>query len=535
MMYSKGNYIAHGSYGQVSEATNDAGHKVAFKEGFYTHVILGFGNAKELDILSRLSTSCLVPKLLDIIIVFEAKKRETKLRKMESVILITELCDGDLAKFIDNGHCTPQIALKLTTELLLAIEFLHSNRITHRDIKPGNVLIKNGPDGPHLKLCDFGFAHFLCNGSNSTPEISTVQYRAPEVCWGIPHYRHTSDIWSIGCTIYEMFTGAILVDIRETSNSILFDAIIERIPLVITNDIINLYQSNTRTHLSFDNKRCRDTSFMSTFSKCKDFNTLSHEKWQMVNSLLMNIFNLDYLSRKDSSECLEFPLFKDQQRYIDKIRGDNNLNKTLDTIIINNSTAIYTDKVSAFMNFLNNPEKMNKISMRTMFHAVDLANRYFLIYPENDNVNKIVLECIYYFHKYVCTMRYPEFPEFFFDAPKDKSKREQYFEDLEIWVFNFEKKLYDSVLHKWQSYRSGLYEMADEYSHRLSHNQVRAMLTVFISIKKWDGGSYRAMYRSLYRKLFDSTAFPIVPPADPVDQLNLSSMKIGRTPKRIGN
>lgn len=69
-----------------------------------------------------------------------------------------------------------------------------------------------------VKLCDFGSAMF--SGDNEiTPYLVSRFYRAPEVILGLP-YDHPMDMWSIGCVLYELFTGRILFPGR-TNNDML--------------------------------------------------------------------------------------------------------------------------------------------------------------------------------------------------------------------------------------------------------------------------------------------------------------------------
>ncbi|KAI9169574.1 hypothetical protein LWI28_014280 [Acer negundo] len=104
------------------------------------------------------------------------------------------------------------IGLKLTAvrayskQLFIALKHLKNCGVLHCDIKPDNMLVNEAKNV--LKLCDFGNAMFA--GKNEiTPYLVSRFYRAPEIILGLP-YDHPLDIWSVGCCLYELYTGKVL-------------------------------------------------------------------------------------------------------------------------------------------------------------------------------------------------------------------------------------------------------------------------------------------------------------------------------------
>lgn len=86
--------------------------------------------------------------------------------------------------------------------MIKGVEYCHSRRILHRDLKPQNLLID---ESRKLKLADFGLARaFGIPLRCYTHEVVTLWYRAPEILMGSRHYSTAVDMWSIGCIFAEM-------------------------------------------------------------------------------------------------------------------------------------------------------------------------------------------------------------------------------------------------------------------------------------------------------------------------------------------
>lgn len=98
-----------------------------------------------------------------------------------------------------------QDVLNLISQLLLAVNYIHSKDILHRDIKPQNILL-TGRNGKLVKLGDFGISELMTNNSTKTTSaIGTLAYMAPELFQGRPYGKY-SDIWSLGCVFHSIFT-----------------------------------------------------------------------------------------------------------------------------------------------------------------------------------------------------------------------------------------------------------------------------------------------------------------------------------------
>ena len=128
--------------------------------------------------------------------------------KPNKLVLVFEFLENDLKKYMKalDGPLSPFTVKHFAYQLCRGVEFCHANRIIHRDLKPQNLLIARRL---FLKIADFGLARaFAVPVPAYTHEVVTVWYRPPEILLGAKLYSVPVDLWSIGCVIGEMATGA---------------------------------------------------------------------------------------------------------------------------------------------------------------------------------------------------------------------------------------------------------------------------------------------------------------------------------------
>jgi len=83
---------------------------------------------------------------------------------------------------------------------------MHSHRVAHRDLKPGNILVSFESGSPVLKIADLGMGRVVSGGgSKYTRDCTTLAYRSPEVLLGARDYDPKAlDVWSVGCIVAEL-------------------------------------------------------------------------------------------------------------------------------------------------------------------------------------------------------------------------------------------------------------------------------------------------------------------------------------------
>lgn len=135
----------------------------------------------------------------------------------------------------------------VTRQMIQALNYLHANKIIHRDIKLGNVLLKQDL---FVKLIDFGLAKEY-NPSDKPTICGTPNYLAPEVLTHKGH-REVSDMWSVGCVLVVLLSGYAPFEGETTEET--YDMIInsppklpEHMELYVTDFLMDCLEKNHET------------------------------------------------------------------------------------------------------------------------------------------------------------------------------------------------------------------------------------------------------------------------------------------------
>ena len=143
----------------------------------------------EIEVLKRLNHPCVVRYICHT-------------EDVEFLYLAMELCDGgNLDMLIRSRRATEARVKPIFKAVLEALEYLHSQHVCHRDVKPENILFTSDE---RTKLADFGLARHFTNEPMRS-RLGTPYYLAPEILKG--QYSEKCDLWSAGIVLYYSLRG----------------------------------------------------------------------------------------------------------------------------------------------------------------------------------------------------------------------------------------------------------------------------------------------------------------------------------------
>ena len=190
--------LGAGGLGRVMKARSREGRSVALKLLSLRASRARDRFAREIDILGALSHPAIVRYI------------DHGTSVTGDPFLVMEWLDGvDLRSRVRQRPLTVAETLALGVRLASALSEVHERGVIHRDIKPSNIVLPGG-DLQHAKIIDFGVAHLpeATDVLTSVGEvIGTPSYMSPEQVRGAVRLTPSSDIYSLGCVLYECLTG----------------------------------------------------------------------------------------------------------------------------------------------------------------------------------------------------------------------------------------------------------------------------------------------------------------------------------------
>jgi len=205
---------------------------------------------------------------------------------------------GDLSQFLKRRPLKEKYCKKYLKQLSCGLEYLLSNNILHRDLKPQNILLTDTYD---IKLTDFGFARIINKNEMINTLCGSPMYMAPEII-NKRDYDIKSDLWSVGIIMYEMIYGGVpyrvnnFIELLKKINheQITFD---EKIYTTKEcNDLLkNLLQKNPLQRITWDD--FFNHSWFSTDTLLNDTNNL------LEISFSNNLPNIDKYNVDERQFC----------------------------------------------------------------------------------------------------------------------------------------------------------------------------------------------------------------------------------------
>ncbi|MFI5309190.1 MAG: serine/threonine-protein kinase, partial [Polyangiales bacterium] len=153
-----------------------------------------------------------------------------------SVYLVMELLHGEsLAERLERGPMETVEAVGLLMHALRAVAAAHAQGVIHRDLKPDNIFLCQGPDGEprEPKVLDFGISKVAASSdmrdmslTQSGTVMGTPFYMSPEQVRGLREVDERGDVYAFGVILYEMLSGAFPFD-AETYNELILKIVTE--------------------------------------------------------------------------------------------------------------------------------------------------------------------------------------------------------------------------------------------------------------------------------------------------------------------
>lgn len=507
----KKNELGTGTYGKVYRAQDLNRNKiVAIKRNFKHTTVSWIGNLREINFLKTLERHPFIIHLIDVAMgdpfygkQFTPKKKSDD-TKDDNMHFVLEYVPETLFTFVEHREFNLTVAKKICVQILLAAEYMHSYDISHRDIKPNNILIShNNLENIEIKLIDFGMAQNMCPHCPTTPNVLTSWYRPWEVCILHPAYTTKIDMWPIGCVFFELFGVDPFISFDEANtnhktSNITINKIIKHHPLVppkkhITDCCKYLPKRSPKFDIPNYEEivKMKRTPFIEKMKMKKTLkNSMNEEDLNQLEDLLLKLICIDMDERISASGALRHPFFECEKQYISDIRKQHKLEYLPLVEIISSTERNYAMELAK--NIYLHRNNIDWYSHKILFHAIEIFDRY-LEYKKNNNEveeNKKTIEfkfyvCAYAYYKVQLCMEIPISWKLF--TGEDYVKKNIEGEEFEYFL---SKHVLNYIL-----YRKTVFEFLE------SKNEVEFILNKLCDPKlSYNGGSYRKLYRILSEK-----------------------------------
>ena len=411
-----GKPLGEGSYGRVYKGIVDTLGSVAVKR-LFVHKDSNFVfSIREIELGLKFDH----PNLLKIREIrthpSKWKDRPPEGHRDDDLCLISDLAKCDLYGLCDKEELTEHRVKNITTQILLAVEYLHNNGYIHRDIRPANILLF---EKDRVKLCDYGFCEKYHRYDDLNRTINALYFRAPELLTYSVKYGYPTDIWAVGCVTHYLLTKRLIPDDlegdddddKEFTREEQLQSLIDGYPFSINKNIFSL--DKVSKGVKFD-KIKTPAEFMKPYQdKVKD------KKSYM--SFLFGMLTFDQQERKTATQMLSHPYIDRFSKVIELTRVESvNLKDETKKYEVNMGThreALKGPCINLFMDLRKNADWYTD---KTLFMGIELYDRLLSrshkirnLSSENHNVyfrSCVYIASKYYSSHYLCDLEYNNFP-----------------------------------------------------------------------------------------------------------------------------
>lgn len=202
------NTIGRGGMGIIYRARHQTDGSMVALKVLRTDLLVDPVSVRRFEQEATAASSLMHPNLIRV--------REFGLSRFGQPYLIMDYLDGvELQTLLSHcDHLDMPNFINIFTQICDALAYAHDKGLIHRDLKPGNIMLVKGPSGTDtVKIIDFGIAKMLreqnTNNITTTGEmLGSPAYMSPEQCGGVV-LDSRSDIYSLGCVMYEAICGGL--------------------------------------------------------------------------------------------------------------------------------------------------------------------------------------------------------------------------------------------------------------------------------------------------------------------------------------
>jgi serine/threonine protein kinase len=522
----KGTKLGEGTFGIVYSGTcPETKGRYAIKRNLIEDKTSFIGVLREVDVLNKLrhhphlvrleqvafgqpfSAECFSP--------LDGKDRISQ--RDDSMHFVFKQAAYDLNTFIYGALIIDfRLIKRYMVNILLGIEYMHSQKIIHRDLKPSNILIFGEEKdamgvGNVAKICDFGLSKPYTYQGYQTPNTVTSWYRAPEITLGYHHYDYKVDVWSVGCILYEMIAKrAFIFDVSDNNDEILsciLGALPQELPMRKFRELVrsNKWREIKLTPVHSPHIRRNFVQQIGLTNEGLEKFETQIGKLNIFCDLLDNMLRFEWDDRYTATQCLDHPFFDEYTGIIGETRKQFQPQMYKEQPLVIHKCVERKWMAQIATEIFNNRNNLSWYSNRALFQAMDLFDRYLsvmfcsTIIPPNAMESDLkgfihdkfgsklrFMTCLYLCIKYFSSIHYPVS----YDSIVDREYRT---DDSKLIAEQFEGGFIKNCL-EYNIYRSTVYEAADNFNDKLEDIDIRDLIILYSMNDSFSGMTPSELY-----------------------------------------